>query len=542
VIDLTKSQQYNQEALSVIFKLYGDHLYRKGDYEGAVSQYIRTIGCLEPSYVIKKFLDSRRIGNLTVYLKALHRKGQATQDHTRLLLNSYSKLRDDTQLKHFIESYESYEEGNIKFDVDIALKVLREANFHELAIYLAKKHMKHELLYKVLIEDQNDCDAALDYMSEMLDPNEMAHHMKIYGRTMLKSCPEKTISMISTICHKSRDKVSKSSPTFDLNNVFVQVYPEEFFHIFVGNNDLFVKLLEQLVDGGTDFATKAVHNLLLELYLNSWRKSKDDILKNVHADKIKNLLTNSSDKLDLDQALILCRNNRFDDGLIELYSKAKLYHLVLQYHIDQDDSLKIMKTCEDFGSEDRRLYMPALIHYAKTGDERLSQLLKIIEHDKIIPPMVVIKILSESRRASLGSVKDYLIRFLRKLNDRLMDNENAIDHFKDDTEIVRQKIEDFENNQTVFQPSKCSACQGILDLPSVHFLCNHSYHEYCFYNYSAENDECPICVSTNSKLLDEIGSHEISKSSIDKLDRQFSVASDDVFNNLAKLFGYGFFK
>ncbi len=59
----------------------------KGDYDGAIAQYILTIGKLEPSYVIRKvgvvytvnhcdiiyfrfqFLDAQRIHNLTNYLK-----------------------------------------------------------------------------------------------------------------------------------------------------------------------------------------------------------------------------------------------------------------------------------------------------------------------------------------------------------------------------------------------------------------------------------------------------------------------------------------
>lgn len=542
VIDLARSHQYSEEALTEIFRQYGDHLYKKGDFEGSVSQYIKTIGCLEPSYVVKKFLDSKRISNLIVYLEALHQRAQASQDHTKLLLNCYSRMRDEEQLKRFIESYE---EDGIKFDVEVAIEVLREAGYSEFAIFLAKKHKKHEVLFKIQIEDDHDSEAALTFMDGMIDPNEMAHYMKKYGRLMLKNAPDRTISMIRTICQRSRDRLNQREPSsgrFNLRNIPVQVFPEEFFHIFVDNNDLFVDLLEQLVRDGTDFATKAVHNLLLELYLNVWRKEKDDILKNVQADKIKKLLTDASDKIDLDQALILCRNHRFDDGLIELYARAKLYHLVLQYHIDQDDSLKIMKTCEEYGVYDKRLFMPALIHYAKTGDERLGQLLKIIEHEKIIPPMTVVQIIADSKRATLGSVKDYFTRLLARLNDRQLDNDNAIDHYKDDTEIVRQKIEDFQNNQTVFQPSKCSACGGILDLPTVHFLCNHSYHQNCFHNYSAENDECPICVTLNRKLLDEIGSHETNKSCIDGLEMQFSSSNEDVFNNLARLFGYGLFE
>lgn len=59
----------------------------KGDFDGAIAQYILTIGKLEPSYVIRKvlvaivtltivtllslaqFLDAQRIHNLTDYLK-----------------------------------------------------------------------------------------------------------------------------------------------------------------------------------------------------------------------------------------------------------------------------------------------------------------------------------------------------------------------------------------------------------------------------------------------------------------------------------------
>jgi vacuolar protein sorting-associated protein 11 len=58
--------------LAEIQRRYGDHLYVKHDYDGAMGQYIATIGNLEPSYVIRRFLDAQRIHNLTLYLEALH--------------------------------------------------------------------------------------------------------------------------------------------------------------------------------------------------------------------------------------------------------------------------------------------------------------------------------------------------------------------------------------------------------------------------------------------------------------------------------------
>jgi hypothetical protein len=76
---------------------------RKGDYDGAIAQYIKTIGKLEPSYVIRKFLDAQRIHNLTSYLQALHEKGLANADHTTLLFNCYTKLKDVKKLDEFIK-------------------------------------------------------------------------------------------------------------------------------------------------------------------------------------------------------------------------------------------------------------------------------------------------------------------------------------------------------------------------------------------------------------------------------------------------------
>lgn len=430
VIEFAKDQHYDEDALCDIFKHYGDSLFKRGDYDGAIQQYIRTIGRSEPSYVIKKYLDSQRTGSLIVYLEALHKKGHANRDHTILLLICYSKLRDDEKLKQFVE------ENDIKMNVEMAVKVLRDAGYDEFANYLAGKYLKREKILMKRIEDNRE-------------------------------------------------------------------------------------------------------EAILEKHLYDWKNEKDDLLRNMQTDEIKKFLESSNDKFSSDRALILCRSNRFDEGLVQLFAHTGHNHLVLQYYIDQGDSLKIIKTCEELGPDDSQLYMPALIHYSKTGDERLSQLLKSIEHRKIIPPMVVIKVLLDSKLANLGSVKEYLLRFIDKLHDRCLDNENAIDQYKDDTEVVRKKIEDFENHQTVFKPSKCAACQGILDLPSVHFLCSHSYHENCFNNYSAENDECPICISTNRELLTEIGSHETSRSIPEDWQKTMS---DDAFNNVARLFGYGLFK
>ena len=56
---------------------------------------------MEPSYVIRKFLDAQRINNLTLYLEALHERHYAGPDHTTLLLNCYTKLKEDEKLRRY---------------------------------------------------------------------------------------------------------------------------------------------------------------------------------------------------------------------------------------------------------------------------------------------------------------------------------------------------------------------------------------------------------------------------------------------------------
>lgn len=124
-IRTAKSQQYDSDDLVDIFKQYGDHLYGKGDHAGAIEQYIKTIGKLEPSYVIRKFLDSQYIDKLTMYLQELHRQGHATEDHTTLLLNCYTKLNNTIGQSDSLKEFILMKDKDLVFEVDVAIKVCR---------------------------------------------------------------------------------------------------------------------------------------------------------------------------------------------------------------------------------------------------------------------------------------------------------------------------------------------------------------------------------------------------------------------------------
>lgn len=54
-LDLAISHDADPELVAAIRQRWGDHLYVKAEYEGAMAQYLETIGYLEPSYVIRRW-------------------------------------------------------------------------------------------------------------------------------------------------------------------------------------------------------------------------------------------------------------------------------------------------------------------------------------------------------------------------------------------------------------------------------------------------------------------------------------------------------
>lgn len=53
-LNLGKTQNLDDASVADIHRQYGDHLYSKGDYDGAMRQFVKTIGNVQPSYVIRK--------------------------------------------------------------------------------------------------------------------------------------------------------------------------------------------------------------------------------------------------------------------------------------------------------------------------------------------------------------------------------------------------------------------------------------------------------------------------------------------------------
>jgi len=136
-----------------------------------------------------QYLEAHRIQHLTVYLQELHGQNLATPEHTTLLLNCYAKTLDKGRLDAFIKSETSRKESDaLPFDLDTAIRVCRQAGFHEHAVYLAKRYERHSDYLRIQLEDRDNFDAVLVYLRSM--PQEMVsenHDLSVTGK--LKTLP-----------------------------------------------------------------------------------------------------------------------------------------------------------------------------------------------------------------------------------------------------------------------------------------------------------------------------------------------------------------
>lgn len=538
-IKIAKSNHYDKDSLAEIFRQYGDHLYAKGDLYGATKQYIKTIGTLEPSYVIRKFLDSRHIEKLTEYLAALHKAGNgvANAQHTTLLLNCYTKLNHVEQLKNFLMTKDS----EVDFDVDVAIEVCRQSSSED-ALLLAEKHGKHAWYLKIQIEDHARYGEALQYIGK-LSFHEAEKNMKLYGKTLLEHIPHETGDFLKKLCTDYKPS-TMALPNMS-HDIVESASPEDFIHFFLDHSQVLVEFLEHsLSHSSRDKCSTQVYNTLIEHYLYLWASSSDPTARSNYALKILKQLACEENPYDKNQALLLCHSHTFSPGLLLLYKDMKLYELILGEHMSRKDYTSVLSCCRAYSSQNPALWLTAfhkIIKDPAVPSHVLSEILNVIDREKLLSPLFMLDALAASSSSvNVGLLRNYFLNILQAESKKTESELALADKYTKETDKLKSLIQQIQNKPVIFQATRCSVCNEQLELPSVHFLCQHSFHKHCFQSFSESDRECPACLPNNKHILSVIQAHEPSKS----LNEEFHTdleKSDDPFGVVANYFGRGVF-
>ncbi|BGP37077.1 Vacuolar protein sorting-associated protein 11 [Rhodotorula kratochvilovae] len=621
-ISLAHSRGLGADQIAESYRRYGDHLYAKADYEGAMAAYLKTVGTVQASYVIRKFLDAQRLTHLTSYLQELHSRGLANSDITTLLLNCYTKLADDDALSRFIHSSSSSsssgEADEPPFDLDTAIRVLRQAGYFAHASWLAERYRAHGAFLRIAIEDAGDCVGALRYVRALAArggedgaADEARESLQRWGGVLLAKEPELTTEVLVEICcgveepkangtsgakEKERSKESATaakdrvatlksgsassgaqsatraasmgydvpdaptasvvaSPSPDGASFVATAEPEStlpslpsprsFFAHFVNHPRHFISFLEAVaarrygkrVDAlvppaaltGTDAPLPApraldveaprdaaardeqvVWNTLLELYVSPLADADEAERAALQGKALRLLRCREQVPYDETQALLVCTTQGFEEGFVLLYELLGMYEDIVRYWTDAataspsapDHTSRILRALRRYGSSCPSLYRLVLQHLTTSSDllsrhqADVVDLLDEIDREKVLPPIAIVQLLSANGNASVGLVRECLKRQLLAEKQETDSDLALIASYRTETAKKRREVVELSDPDAprVFQVTRCSACGGQLDLPGVHFMCRHSYHQRCL----GENEsQCPNCARTH---------------------------------------------
>ncbi|KAI9056012.1 hypothetical protein LZ554_000944 [Drepanopeziza brunnea f. sp. 'monogermtubi'] len=586
---------------NVIYRKYGDYLYQRADYDGAMEQYLKAIDNTEPSQVIRKFLDTQRIHNLIEYLEELHEHHKAAADHTTLLLNCYAKLKDIGKLENFIKS-----PGDLKFDLDTAISMCRQGGYFDQAAYLATKHGEHELVVDILIEDSKLYSEALQYIWR-LEPDAAYPNFMKYARVLLEHCSKDTtglfIEYFTGLYQPKKEIVAPpavvvqqpgyaagavnavqnlrdllplpymntsavaSPPTQDniittisdnqlvesLDQVVLPQYtppqPRTAFSSFVDHPDEFIVFLEAcLQDKDLKQRDKIdLYTTLFEMYLHKSNEKKGANREEWEA-KAKTLISGKDIPIDTSNVLLLSHLSNFQDGTVLVREQAGLRFDIFRSYTSAKDTRGAIKALKKYGSEEPQLYPAALAYFTsdprileEAGDE-LDVVLKKIDEDGLMAPLQVIQTLSTNAVATMGMLKPYLQQTIERERKEIASNRRLITSYRNETLDKRQEIKELSTKPQTFNNSRCSSCGNQLGLPAVHFLCKHSFHQHCL-NMDIDEDgnvegSCPNCRKDNDTIR---AIRRAQDESADRHDMFLDALarSNDKFGTISEFFGRG---
>ena len=349
---------------------------------------------------------------------------------------------------------------------------------------------------------------------------------------------------------------------------------------------------------------QAVWNTLLELYLTLASAAGDGARADALREKALQLLR-TADRLPYDpmHALILCATRSFTPGLVLLWERLGMHEDVLRFWMEQDRQgiagagTEVMRCLAEYGEEAPQLYKLALRFFTSAPELvsrhslDLAEVLRVVEERKILPPLGVVQVLSRNEVASVGLVKEWLlarirtareevhtVRFvlMRVLRPRMMltffiyfllcvrvrvhvQDEQLTASYRLETATKLKQVEELSDpdQPRLFHAPQCSQCGGPLDLPSIHFMCKHSFHQRSATPLSAtrtflpfslgllflsrrclgdHDTECPLCVRAHG-VIQEIRRNN--ERLADKHDLFLADVKENGFRAVAAAFGRG---
>ncbi|CDJ49386.1 Vacuolar membrane protein, related [Eimeria brunetti] len=462
-----------QQVLQEVYRLHGDWLYSKNMPDRAVEMYIKTIGFLEPSAVIQKFLDSQDLRHLALYLLHLHVAGCAMQQHTLLFFKCTARLKDDSLLASFLEDPRISKTCSLT----VALNECRLNGDTELACTIASRHGYHDEHLSLLLETHveifiplfvDDSDLLLLFLSLLVHGVPVARRLVPQYEGLCSDSKLQDAVEEARLAISANPSIFGCIPFSSLLELLLRKWHAT-HRPFVNNGGAYGGIPNDQGLQGLDTGGKAPE------------------LSSVYAEVLlKTLKGRSMTHEEQFRSALLCTTFGFEEGMILECEKRHDLQLPVAYFEANDDISSLLRFCMKNGSKAPTLWTQTLsILASRRGTERqIGEVLMHIERHRLLPPLTVLEVLQKSQAVTLDAVKDYFMRASDDLSEQLEQSQALLQSDRAEVSHMTKEIERYKSKAQVFESERCDFCFLPIELPSIHFRCGHSFHIYCLSNNS----------------------------------------------------------
>lgn len=355
---------YRPEDITALYRRYAEHLYRKGDFAAAMDQYIFTIGSLESSHVIFRFLDAPKIPLLVKYLEALRAQRLQSTVHDELLRTCYLKLNDHESAGKIILSSPNAGDGGV---------VPLNPDGSEVSTVSISRNLL------ACADDPSEMLAAIC----SLEAPEAAQALVSHGPMLARSLARETAGVVIALCDGTYSPTaladaaagrSASQQNRD-DGLMCEKYPICLFaNSFMENPKLF-RLILSHCRRNECILTPTLRRTLLELTLDEWNAAKRvgdaELEKLRHDEAITMLSENHADDMGDYEALVIVQAVGFYDGETLLYERLNMVPMLLDQYArsgSERSRRQMLAMCE----HDPELFSEVLAHFVRMAGDKLK--------------------------------------------------------------------------------------------------------------------------------------------------------------------------
>lgn len=431
-------------------------------------------------------------------------------------------------------------------DTDTAIEVCKESKQLDCAMLLAKSSNNVDQQLRILIENQKDYKEALGILANEISLDKQPQYFRRFGPQLLRELPKETYEEVEKVA----DKLIARQNMNQRNRAEVRRDLRLLKEIFV-DSDEYTKRLIDFQIGNDPKCEEEVYHSLIEWQLQDYHKSKKNNEAKEIIEKKKDMLMNTlksyKDCYDKKHVLMLLEMYQVSEGVGLLCEYLELTNELMTYYMQNKDYDNIISFCKKNEKSDDSLWIQALTYFVEQsaneleGSQSQKYLEVVLEHLKkvsSISPLMVLEIVSRNKSVKFSVLKGYLSERLNALHTTIDKNRTKLSQFNKEIEKTKQSITNLRTTAQLFQLKECADCGKKLELPIYHFMCNHSYHEYCI--MADTTRECPKCCIQAQQVVEK--KDQLVKQ-IDNQEQFFKELKDGSkkFNVIARYFGRGLF-